>query len=50
MQVCNPPEICQAHSKYPAHSTVPLEKTPAVEIHDKPTNFEFNVITHEKKA
>ena len=26
MQVCNPPEIYQAHSQYPPHSTVPLEK------------------------
>jgi hypothetical protein len=26
MQVCNPLEICQAHSQYPPHSTVPLEK------------------------
>ena len=26
MQVCNPQEICQAHSQYPPHSTVPLEK------------------------
>jgi hypothetical protein len=28
MQVCNPPEICQVHSQYPPHSTVPLEKSP----------------------
>ena len=28
MQVCNPLEIYQAHSQYPSHSTVPLEKTP----------------------
>ena len=26
MQVCNPTEICQAHSQYPLHSKVPLEK------------------------
>ena len=26
MQVCNPPEICHAHSQHPPHSTVPLEK------------------------
>ena len=38
-QVCNPPEICQAHSQYPPHSTgphstVPLEKTPRQEMFD----------------
>ena len=27
MQVCNPPEIFQAHSQHPPHSTVPFEKT-----------------------
>ena len=26
MQVCNPPEICQAHNQYPPHSRAPLEK------------------------
>ena len=30
MQVCNPPEICQAHSQHPSHSTVPLEKNPSL--------------------
>ena len=27
MQVCNPQEICQAHSQFPPHSRVSLEKT-----------------------
>ena len=27
MQVCNPPEICKAHSQHPPHSMIPLEKT-----------------------
>ena len=30
MQVCNTPEICQAHSQHPPHSAVPLEKTPSL--------------------
>ena len=47
MQVCIPQEICQAHSQYPAHRRVSLEKIPpAVEIYDKQTNFQFNVIKH----
>ena len=28
MLACNPPEIRQAHSQYPPHSRVSLEKTP----------------------
>ena len=44
MQVCNPP--AQAHSQYPPHSAVPLEKKNAVEIHDKRTNSKFNVNKH----
>ena len=39
MQVYNPQEIRQAHSQYPPHSRVSLEKNPAVEIHDKQMNF-----------
>ena len=30
MQVCNPQEIRQAHSQYPPHSRVSLEKTPSL--------------------
>ena len=29
MQVCNPPEICQAHSQNPAHSST-LRETPSL--------------------
>ena len=37
IQVCNPPEICQAHSQYPPHSRVgyPAQRNP-----------QFNVIAH----
>ena len=37
MQVCYPQEIRQAHSKYPPHSRVSLDKTPLLlKFNDKP--------------